>query len=100
MQSLQGTTLQYLQIFPADIAETPRRVPVDPCKHLQCTVALFKQPIGLEFTVLIYKLCTQTICMIDKVIRRAWGIFFCLKKPILYSFGNGVMILKVNKMRC
>ena len=25
---------------------------------------------------------------------------FCLKKPILYSFGNGVMILKVNKMRC
>ena len=68
-------------------------------------VALSKQPIDFfelrDYCIYIYMyiLCTQTICMIDKVIRRAWGILFCLKKSILYSFGNGVIILKVNKMR-
>ena len=27
---------KYYRVFPADIAENPRRVPVNPCKHLQC----------------------------------------------------------------
>ena len=27
---------KYYRVFPADIAENPCRVPVNPCKHLQC----------------------------------------------------------------
>ena len=27
---------KYYRVFPADIAENPRRVPVNPSKHLQC----------------------------------------------------------------
>ena len=33
---------KYYRVFPADIAENPRRVPVNPCKHLQC-ITLFNK---------------------------------------------------------
>ena len=41
LQSLQiagiaGKICKYYRIFPTDIAKKPRRVPVNPCKHLQC----------------------------------------------------------------
>ena len=32
---------KYYRIFPADILENPCRVPVNPCKHLQCNVIRF-----------------------------------------------------------
>ena len=31
---IAGKICKYYRIFPADIAENPRRVPVNPCKHL------------------------------------------------------------------
>jgi hypothetical protein len=31
---------KYYRGFPADIAESPRRVPVNPCKNLQCSSEL------------------------------------------------------------
>ena len=34
--NIAGKTCKYCRIFPADIAENPCRVPVNPCKHLQC----------------------------------------------------------------
>ena len=33
---IAGKTCKYYMIFPADIAENPCRVPVNPCKHLEC----------------------------------------------------------------
>ena len=33
-----GKICIYYRVFPADIAENPRRVPAIPCKHLQCTL--------------------------------------------------------------
>ena len=46
LQSLQiagiaGKICKYYRIFPADIAENPFRVPVNPCKHLQCSLSEF-----------------------------------------------------------
>ena len=35
---IAGKICKYYRIFPADIAENPCRVPVNPCKHLQCTI--------------------------------------------------------------
>ena len=37
---IAGKTCKYYRIFPADIAENPCRVPVNPCKHLQCILFL------------------------------------------------------------
>ena len=34
---IAGKICKYSRFFPADIAENPRRVPVNPCKHLQCS---------------------------------------------------------------
>ena len=34
---ITGKICKYHRIFPADIAENPCRVPVNPCKHLQCS---------------------------------------------------------------
>jgi hypothetical protein len=31
---------KYYRVFPADIAKKKRRVPVNPCKHLQCRICL------------------------------------------------------------
>ena len=33
---IAGKICKYYRVFPADIAENPSRVPVNPCKHLQC----------------------------------------------------------------
>ena len=33
---IAGKICIYYRVFPADIAENPRRVPAIPCKHLQC----------------------------------------------------------------
>ena len=33
---IAGKICKYYRIFPADIAENPCRVPVNPCKHLEC----------------------------------------------------------------
>ena len=35
--NIAGEICKYYRIFPAYIAENPCRVPVNPCKHLQCT---------------------------------------------------------------
>ena len=35
--NIAGKTCKYYRIFPADIAEYPCRVPVNPCKHLHFT---------------------------------------------------------------
>ena len=43
---IAGKICKYYRIFPADIAENPWRVPVNPCKHLQCTIiSLNAQPL-------------------------------------------------------
>ena len=68
-------------------------------------VALSKQPIDLfelrDYCSDIYVHTVYTDYLYDRQgHQKGLGDFFCLKKPILYSFGNGVIILKVNKMRC
>ena len=35
--NIAGKICKYYRIFPADIAENPCRVPINPCKHLECT---------------------------------------------------------------
>ena len=35
--NIAGKICKYYRVFLADIAENPCRVPVNPCKHLQCT---------------------------------------------------------------
>ena len=39
---IAGKICIYYRVFPADIAENPRRVPAIPCKHLQCGCAAKK----------------------------------------------------------
>jgi hypothetical protein len=39
---IAGKIFKYYRMFPADIAENPCRVPVNPCKHLQCSIYLTK----------------------------------------------------------
>ena len=36
--NIAGKICKYYRIFLADIAENPCRVPVNPCKHLQCSL--------------------------------------------------------------
>ena len=36
-RGIAGKICKYYRVFPADIAWNPCRVPVNPCKHLQCT---------------------------------------------------------------
>ena len=38
--NIAGEICKYYRIFPAYIAENPRRVPVNPCKRLQCGTTL------------------------------------------------------------
>ena len=38
---------KYYRVFPADIAENPHRVPVNPCKHLQCTLLLPSHAVNI-----------------------------------------------------
>ena len=35
--NIAGKICKYYRIFPADIAENPCKVPVNPCKHLECS---------------------------------------------------------------
>ena len=44
---IAGKSLQILEIFPAHIAEKPLNHPVNPCKHLQCT--MFCSALGFHF---------------------------------------------------
>ena len=53
-----GKICIYYRVFPADIAENPRRVPAIPCKHLQCTVyTIATIRIGESDVILKYQQC-------------------------------------------
>ena len=45
--NIAGKTCKYYRIFPADIAENSCRVPVNPCKHLQCSTDNNWSPVWL-----------------------------------------------------
>ena len=81
-----GKICIYYRVFPADIAENPRRVPAIPCKHLQCTYILstylksilFLEMFELEIVILMHSGLKQ----VGKATDLKWAEFYHSPLPV------------------